>query len=298
MRMHSDQVDIADATAALLVRRALPEAAQLPIHRIRSSATTSHIFRIGEGLAARFPMQGTSPYALAEQLRAEQAAMAEHASASAFPCPAPRGVIPASAEHPLPWTLQTWVEGEIATPRGVESSAPFAEDLAAQIASLREAPTRGRTFSGSGRGGRLCAHDAWIAECLERSEDLLPVARLRILWSRWRQLPREQADAMTHGDLIPANLLTTGGRLAGVLDAGGFRAADPALDLVGAWHLLDAPRRALVRERLDCSELEWERGAAWAFAQAIGLVWYYQSTNPPMAELGRITLGRLLEASG
>lgn len=298
MRMHAEQVDITNATAALLIRRAVPDVAQLPIRRILSSTTTSHIFRIGETLCARFPMQGEDPDALEVQLGAEQRAMAEHSAASPFPCPAPVAVHPASPEHPLPWALQTWVAGEVATPRGLETSAPFAADLAALLIALRAAPTHGRRFSGSGRGGDLRQHDAWISTCLERSEDLLPVGRLRSLWSRWRELPRDQADLMSHGDLIPANLLTDGLRLSGVLDTGGFQAADPALDLVGAWHLLDAPRREIVRERLDCTDLEWERGAAWAFAQAIGLVWYYERTNPAAAALGRSTIDRLLEDAG
>ncbi len=106
------------------------------------------------------------------------------------------------------------------------------------------------------------------------------------------------AHLMSHRDLIPANLLTAGGRLVGVLDAGGYGPADPALDLVGAWHLLDAERRTRLRERLGTSDLEWERGAAWAFVQAIGLVWYYEHTNRTMAELGRSTLRRLLEDQG
>jgi len=80
-----------------------------------------------------------------------------------------------------------------------------------------------------------------------------------------------------------------------VLDSGGFSPAGRALDLVGAWHLLDTGGRRRLRERLGCSDLEWERGAAWAFAQAIGLVWYYEPSNPTMAALGRSTLRRLLE---
>lgn len=99
---------------------------------------------------------------------------------------------------------------------------------------------------------------------------------------------------MSHTDLIPANLLVEDGRLTGVLDTGGLAAADPALDLVVAWHLLDAgPREALRRATVD-SDLRWARGAAWAFAQAICLVWYYERSHPAMADLGRSTLSRLL----
>jgi aminoglycoside phosphotransferase (APT) family kinase protein len=83
-------------------------------------------------------------------------------------------------------------------------------------------------------------------------------------------------------------------RLVGVLDSGGFQAADPALDLVCAWHLLGADTREVLRRELSCPDLQWARGRAWAFEQAMGAFWYYQDSNPPMAEMGRTTLSRLL----
>ena len=102
-----------------------------------------------------------------------------------------------------------------------------------------------------------------------------------------RDLPRGAGgDVMAHGDLMPGNVLVAGGRLAGVIDVGGLGPADASLDLVGAWHLLESgPRRAL-REDLGCDDLEWERGRAWAFVQAIGLVWYYAASNPTMSRDG------------
>jgi hypothetical protein len=33
---------------------------------------------------------------------------------------------------------------------------------------------------------------------------------------------------------------------------------------------------------------------AWAFQQAMGLVWYYVESNPFMSRLGRRTIGRIL----
>jgi aminoglycoside phosphotransferase (APT) family kinase protein len=103
---------------------------------------------------------------------------------------------------------------------------------------------------------------------------------------------------MTHGDLMPGNLVVADGRLAGVLDVGGLGAADPAVDLVVAWHLFDAGPRQVLRAALGCDDLEWERGKAWALEQAVGLVWYYRSSNPVMARTGRRTLARLLADDG
>ncbi|TCO49984.1 hypothetical protein EV646_10255 [Kribbella antiqua] len=41
-------------------------------------------------------------------------------------------------------------------------------------------------------------------------------------------------------------------------------------------------------------DLEWERGKAWAFAQAMGLVWYYVKSNAAMSRMGRRSLERIL----
>jgi aminoglycoside phosphotransferase (APT) family kinase protein len=161
--------------------------------------------------------------------------------------------------------------------------------------SLRSADTRGRRFDRQGRGGHLPDHDDWMSICFDNSHGLLDVDRLRGLWARLRALPRSAADLMNHGDLIPANVLVRGEHLIGVLDCGGFGPADPALDLVAAWHLLDRDRREIVRSRLGSDDVEWKRGAAWAFQQAMGLVWYYRSTNTAMSALGRSTLARILD---
>ena len=198
----------------------------------------------------------------------------------------------------MPWSIQTWLPGRVATSDAVAHSTGFAHDLADLLRALRSADTRSRRFSGNGRGGDLQDSDEWMQTCFRESEGLLPVDELRRLWSRFRMLPRTAPDGMTHGDLTPANLLLEGDRLHGVLDTGGFAAADPALDLVSVWHLLEADARAELRQELQIDDLEWRRGAAWAFQQSMGLVWYYRETLPSMSALGRSTLDRILTAEG
>ena len=48
-----------------------------------------------------------------------------------------------------------------------------------------------------------------------------------------------------------------------------------------------------MRIGLESPADEWARGAGWALVQAIGLGWYYETSNPVMAALGRSTLDRL-----
>ncbi|MFK0007158.1 phosphotransferase [Paenarthrobacter sp. NPDC090520] len=292
--MHANQLSLGLAEAVRLVRGLLPSTAASEVVAVESSGTVNYLYRIGPGLAARFPMQGTDAALARETLLAEHAAMREFAAVSTVPSPVPVAIGEPSADYPLPWSIQTWIEGETATATSAASSTAFALDLAALIASLRQADTKGRSFSGGGRGGELVTHDGWVAQCLRRSEGLLPVDRLRLAWSSLRLLPRHGDDVMSHKDLIPGNVVVGADCLAGILDTGGFGPADPALDLVAAWHMLDSSRRNVLRTTLAIGDLEWRRGAAWAFEQAIGLVWYYADTNPAMSALGRSTLERLL----
>lgn len=116
------------------------------------------------------------------------------------------------------------------------------------------------------------------------------------MWAEFRELPRKAPDVMSHRDLTPGNVLVAGGRLAGILDPGSFGPADPALDLISAWNLLEAEPRQVLRDALQCDGLDWERGKAWAFQQAMGLVWYYADTNPVMSRLGQVILNRISSA--
>ena len=75
---------------------------------------------------------------------------------------------------------------------------------------------------------------------------------------------------------------------------GGLGPADPALDLVCAWHLLEPGPRQVLRADLGCGDLDWARGQAWAFEQAMGAVWYYTDSNPAMSQMGQRTLDRIM----
>ncbi|MBV2156462.1 aminoglycoside phosphotransferase family protein [Kitasatospora sp. SUK 42] len=296
MRMHEDQLTILPATVCELVRDQFPEWADLPVRALASQGTVNAIFRIGDGLTARFPIESAAVEETRRLLEREAEAARELSGRTRFATPAPVAIGAPGRGYPLPWSVQTWIPGVVATPVEPADSVGFAQDLAEFIRGMRAIDTRGRVFGGNGRGGEdLTVHDAWMETCFANSEGLLDVPRLRRMWAELRQLPRGRTpDVMSHGDLIPANVLVADGRLAGVLDVGGFGPADPALDLVGAWHLLaDGPRERL-REELGCDDLQWRRGQAWAFVQAMGLVWYYRESNPEASHLGATTLQRLL----
>ncbi len=299
--MHANQLTVSLATVRKLVGEQFPEWRNLPIRRIASQGTVNAIFRIGDRFTARFPLEPRDVESTRRWLESEAEAARELVGRSRFPTPRPVAFGEPGAGYPLPWSVQTWLPGVVATDEDPGESVAFAHDLAEFINDVRVIDARGRTFGGKGRGGDLRSHDAWMETCFRRSEQLLDVPRLRQMWAVMRSLPRSAAgDAMTHGDLIPGNVLVSNKRLAVILDVGGLGPADPALDLVGAWHLLEAGPRQVLRTDLGCDHLEWERGKAWALEQAMGAVWYYIESNPAMSRMGQRTLKRIMadESSG
>ncbi|MFD5215698.1 aminoglycoside phosphotransferase family protein [Microbacterium sp. NPDC058345] len=288
--MHDGQLDVDDAHAQRLIAREFPHLADAALSRVRGAGTVNAVFRVGEEVSARFPLDRTD----AAVLENEASALSAFAAASTVAAPRPVGVGTGDAAYPWAWSLQTWIPGEVADPFRFAASAELADDLAELIRALRRAQVGERVFDGRGRGGELSDHDDWMAHCLSQSTGIVDTDRVATLWGRLRAVPSAGPHVMSHRDLTPANLLVSDGRLAGVLDGGGFGPADRALDLVAAWHLFDAPARARLREAVGASDAEWHRGAAWALQQAMGLVWYYETSNPTMAQLGRSTVSRLL----
>ena len=294
MDMHPGQLAISPGTVRELVDAQFPQWRALAIRPVDSQGTVNAIFRVGDHLAARLPLEPGDPGAMRRHLESEARAASELAGRTRFATPEPVALGEPGAGYPLPWLVQTWLPGMTATDEDPGGSAAFAQDLAEFISGVRGISTGGRTFSGSGRGGDLASHDAWMQTCFSRSGHLVDVPRLRRMWDIFRELPHSgRGDVMSHGDLIPGNVLVSGGRLAGVLDVGGLGPADPALDLVAAWHLLEPGPRQVFRDDLRCDDLDWERGKAWAFEQAMGAVWYYAGSNLAMSRMGQRTLQRI-----
>jgi aminoglycoside phosphotransferase (APT) family kinase protein len=229
--VHDDQLDVPLRVARVLVDEQFPRWSGLALRAVESAGTVNALFRLGEELALRFPLRAGDPDAVRREIEREQAATGELAAAVTVAAPRPVAVGEPGAGYPLPWSVQTWVPGTIATDARVDrlaSSDAFAGDLAALIAELRAVPTRGRSFDGTGRGGALRHNEAWMEHCFAQSEGLIDVATVRAIWNERRDLPRLGDDVMTHGDLIPTNVLVVGERVSEPVSRGRRRPRQPA----------------------------------------------------------------------
>ena len=195
-------------TVQELVANQFPQWSGLPITGIASQGTVNALFRIGDQLVARFPLQPAAVDETRRWLESEAEAARELLGRTPFATPEPVAIGEPGADFPLPWSVQTWLPGTTATEVDPGDSVAFADDLARFIKAVRSIDTRGRRFARPGRGGDLRAHDAWVQTCFQHSQNLLDVPRLRRMWAQLHELPRVAADVMTHGDALAASSMS------------------------------------------------------------------------------------------
>lgn len=292
--MHDAELDLSAALVRDLVRQQHPRLLAEPITRVASHGTVNAMFRLGDDLVCRLPLVVLDEGAAIEAVDAEiEAARIFSAVDVATPEFVVRGE--PSAAYPMPWTVWRWIDGDVASAVDVGDDLEFAEALGQFVIQVRDLPTDGRTFGGDNRGGRLEDSGVWIQHCLHESAGMIDTDTLAAMWQHWCGLGRDEAaDTWTHNDLMPGNLLVRGSDLAGVIDVGQARVADPVVDLQPAWNLFRGNARRAFRSTLQVDDEEWERGRAWSFVQAIGCLWYYRETNPEMSRTAYTTLTALL----
>ena len=111
MPMHAGELPISADVARDLVGTQFPQWRDLSVSRVASPGTVNAIFRIGDRLAARFPLQGTDPAAARRLLESEGAAARELAGATRFPVPGQVALGEPGPGYPLPWSVQAWLPG-------------------------------------------------------------------------------------------------------------------------------------------------------------------------------------------
>jgi aminoglycoside phosphotransferase (APT) family kinase protein len=253
-----------------LVRDQHPDLADRPI-RLGARGWDNQLWRLGDDLAVRLPWATGDSDAL---LRKEHAWVPVLAPRLPLAVPVPRRIGEPTARFPRPWLITTWVPGTPADRAPITQGAHAAESLAAFLTALHRPAPDGAPV-GRGRGGRLAdVADGFarsLAAAVERDliEDLDAV---NAAWADAVTAPAWTGPALwIHADLHPANVLTTGGALCGVIDFGDLCAGDPACDLAAAWILLpDGDRdrfHAAYRPAPDTATLRRARG--WALGRAL-----------------------------
>src|SRR4051812_27267929 len=109
--MHPEQLTVTMATVRQLVTEQFPSWRELPVRVVSGPGTVNAIFRLGDGYAARFPLQPDDPEAVRRRLVAEAEAAEELHGCTRVRTPRPVALGEPGAGYPLPWSVQTWLPG-------------------------------------------------------------------------------------------------------------------------------------------------------------------------------------------
>ncbi|MEU4237078.1 aminoglycoside phosphotransferase family protein [Actinoplanes sp. NPDC026619] len=253
-----------------LLREQHPDLADRPV-RLGARGWDNQLWRLGDDLAVRLPWATGSADAL---LRNEYAWLPGLAPRLPLPVPVPQRFGEPSERFPRPWLVTTWVPGEPADRAPVTHTAQSAVSLAAFLTALhRPAPDGAPT--GRDRGGPLAGRAEGFARGVVAATEqglISDPQAVRAVWHDAITAPPWAGPALwLHADLHPANVLTAGGALCGVIDFGDLCAGDPAYDLSAGWLLLpdDGVDHFVAAYRPAPDAATVRRARGWAMARVL-----------------------------
>ncbi|GAB3921837.1 phosphotransferase [Microlunatus endophyticus] len=296
MQLHDDQLPIDEALVRSLIDTQFPHYSGLPLRQLDLSGSTNTLFRLGDDLVVRLPLQPGAGAAIASERHWSDTFRTR------LPVALPETVAIGSpgSGYPETWAILRWLPGD--RPGAYESGDPpdpvrsrLAADLAAVITALRDTPLTEQAVHDPRlrgyRGRSLAEFDpsvrSYLADCRANEEIDLDLDHAQRVWEQSLELPGSghpgphpvAADRWYHGDLVAENLLVGDGRLSAVVDFA-VSVGDPTVDLHGAWELFDPPAREVFRQRLQVDDAAWLRGRAWALGIALGTFSYYWHSLP------------------
>lgn len=236
-----------------------------PTHAFGSS---NWVFRLGDEHAIRLPRADSYVGDLLKEARW----LPRLGQALSVPVPDVVFLGERSRSFPRPWTVVSWVPGELPVRLDAAEQVQLAHTLGNFMRSLHTVETFGLA-GGAERWGYRAGEpvtdtiDAWADRAAESLADLFDPGRVREAWRRLRNVPHQtQPSCWVHTDLSAENLLVgRGGGVVGVIDFGGLGIGDHSVDLLYAWDLFDPPARTVLRASAEVDDATWLRARAWAF---------------------------------
>jgi aminoglycoside phosphotransferase (APT) family kinase protein len=302
--LHDDEADASLAIARDLLRRQAPELASLPLRPVSgtdgNTGSDNVLYRLGTEFVVRLPRTS----AAAGGMHTETRLLPQLAGRLPVSVPEVVHVGSESPRYPYPWAVLRWIPGvDTWTARAGLTGAQdirLAQDLAQVVTALWEVPavayadvvpTRGPGRRGGGLAALTEHLQAWLAD----ADGLVDVDAVRGSWQESLAAADWDGRALlSHGDLIPGNLLVQGYQLSAVIDWGGAAAGDPALDLIPAWAVLGPRARERFRGAAAVEENSWLRARGYSLQQAVAGVVYYTPKRHPLADVMRRALEAIL----
>jgi aminoglycoside phosphotransferase (APT) family kinase protein len=287
--MHVGEARIDGSLVRRLLAEQFPEWAELPLKRVESAGTVNALYRLGDHLAVRLPRIA----AAADDAAKEHAWLPRLAPALPFPVPEVLGLGVPTADFPWHWAVLRWLDGDLPVPGTLTDPYALAADLGSFVAALRGVDLPGGPTAY--RGTPLATVDCETRAAIADLRGVIDTRAATAAWEEalaapsWTGSPR-----WLHSDLMPMNLLISGGRLTAVLDFGTLGTGDPACDFIPAWNLLPAAARSVFRDTAGADDAGWARGRGWALSMALVQLPYYRTTNPLIATNAELVIREVL----
>lgn len=286
--MPAAEFDVDEDLVRRLLRSQHDDLADLPL-RLVANGWDNAIYQLGSDLSVRLPRRQMG----ADLVAHEHRWLPELARRLPIAIPQPLRVGVPGSGYPWNWTICQWLEGDIAASDQLHrrrAAVDLGEFLAAlHVAATPEAPHNPY------RGVPLSVRDQLTRDRIEQLHALVPQAELLQAWGASLDVADYDGPPVwIHGDLHPANIIVSGGRISGVIDWGDMTAGDPAGDLSVAWMLFDAEDREVFRAEAGSQDNDtWARARGWAITLGIAYI-ASSADNPMMAAIGHRTLQRVL----
>lgn len=221
----------------LLLHDQAPDLAHLHIRPSPASGSSNWVFRVGETLTIRMPR--SSDYVVDLE---NEVAWLPHL-APGLPAAVPEIVVVGqpSDDFPRPWSVVSWLPGELPLALGESRRLLLAESLGEFLQSLHDIDVTD-VAPGPERWGYRCGEpvtdtiDSWTEQAAAELTDLFDPTSVRTAWQRLRDVPpASEAPCWVHTDMSEENVLVhEDGQLAGVIDFGGIGVGDRSIDLLYA----------------------------------------------------------------
>ncbi|MBA3653992.1 MAG: aminoglycoside phosphotransferase family protein [Actinobacteria bacterium] len=281
------EVDVGVDLVRALVDAQFPALASLPLE-LAANGWDNVLFRLGADLAVRLPRREMA----AELVEHEQRWLPELAPRLPLPIPAPVHCGRPALGYPWRWSVVPWFAGDNA------EHAPDVDFAAAAVAisgfldalhqtAPAEAPTNPY------RGGPLRGRDRPTTERIAQLHDVIDGDAALAVWTELRDVPGwDERRTWIHGDLHPANIVVSDGKVSAVIDFGDAAGGDPATDLLVAWTWFPTATRQRFLARYDGATQA--RGRGWAIEWSLACL-ANSADNELIATIARRTLTAALE---
>ena len=285
------EINITPNLIRQLLQAQHPDLANLPLEYM-SEGWDNIMFRLGDEMVVRLPRRAKA----AHLLKNEQDWLPILAKDFPIPTPIPIRNGISTDFYPWNWSVLPYLKGETANRQQPDDDQvePFIECL-----KKLHHPAPNNAPTNPYRGTPLI-------DGAERIEDRLVSLKSRTnfitkeiekIWQEAIEAPYANERCWIHGDMHTRNILVHEGKLSGIIDWGDMTAGDIANDLVPIWMLWENP--ATRQRALDAYGVTPE-----ILARAKGWVIYFCAVlldtglvdNPEHAEMGKVTLERLIQS--